>query len=70
MNNFEIGQRVEYVADDADGRFYPPAGTFGTITSACGNLLSVEWDNGTLPGSWICYTYEVIPVEEDDNNDT
>lgn len=39
MNNFEIGQRVEYVADDADDKFYPPKGTLGTITSAGGNLF-------------------------------
>lgn len=70
MNNFKIGQRVEYVADDANDKYYPPKGTFGTITGVYGNLLSVEWDNGTLPGPWICYTHEVIPVEEDDNNDT
>lgn len=75
MSKFHIGQRVKYIANDADGMFYPPEGTFGTITSANGNdngnLLSVEWDNGTLPGSWVCYTYDVIPAEENDNdNDT
>lgn len=68
MNNFEIGQRVEYIADDANDKFYPPKGTLGTITSAGGNLLSVEWDNGTLPGSWICYTHDVIPAKEDNND--
>lgn len=64
MNRFYEGQRVRYIADDADDKFYPPKGTFGTITSAGGNLLFVEWDNGTLPGSWVCYTDDVIPAKE------
>lgn len=64
MNNFEIGQRVKYIEDDADGVYYPPKGTFGTITSVGGNLLFVKWDNGTLPGSWVCYTDDVIPAKE------
>lgn len=68
MSRFYKGQRVRYVSHDADDKFYPPKGTLGTITIACGNLLSVEWDNGTFPGSWICYTYDVIPAKEDNND--
>lgn len=64
MSKFYVGQRVKYIANDADGKFYPPAGTLGTVKDASICLLLVEWDSGTIPGKWICYTYDVIPAED------
>lgn len=69
MSRFYEGQRVRYVSNDADGVFSPTAGTLGTIKDVQEeqNILWVEWDSGTEPGEWAAYTWDVEPLE--DNNE-
>lgn len=71
MSKFHVGQRVKYIADDADGVFYPLAGTLGTIKGVQEpNVLWVEWDSGTEPGEWAAYTWDVTPLEDDNDINT
>lgn len=72
MDRFYVGQRVKYIADDADGVFYPTVGTLGIIKDVQleQNVLWVEWDSGTEPGEWAAYTWDVTPLEDDNDINT
>lgn len=71
MSRFYEGQRVRYVSHDADGVFCPPVNTLGTIKDVQEeqNVLWVEWDSGTEPGEWAAYTWDVTPLEDNNDND-
>jgi hypothetical protein len=63
----EIGARVKYIHidDELDKKsgFYPPIGTFGTVTEVDGDSIMVKWDNGTKgDGEWICGVNDVEEV--------
>ena len=67
----QVGTRVRFVNEwdkyKTNSSFYPPVGTFGTITwddSAADNTIEVQWDSGTqVPGKWWCYVEDVEVVE-------
>ena len=68
---FELGTRVRYIKDDADGEYYPPKNTLGICTGRIeiyvnGKILvCVKWDTGTKgDGTWWCYDTDVEIVEE------
>lgn len=51
----KVGDRVRYIGDEANGMYYPPTGTFGTVVwISPSGLHQVRWDSGTVPGAWYC----------------
>jgi len=47
--------RVEYVGNQTDNEYYPPYGTMGTVIRNEEDIIAeVQWDYGTLEGTWYC----------------
>ena len=54
--DFKVGDKVRYIENDADGRFFPPCGTVGEVRNIDEYSLLVEWDTDKVIGdkTWFC----------------
>lgn len=54
--DFKVGDKVRYIENDADGRFFPPCGTVGEVRDIDEYSLLVKWDTDKVSGdkTWFC----------------
>lgn len=65
--DFKVGDKVRYIAHDADGKYYPPYGTIGEIKIVDLSNIGVKWNTDKVLHTkacdyWFCYKYEVEKI--------